>query len=110
MDVAMPSLIDSGARQYLYNTLQKCHNARVNIYTYALNIGIFTAFVLIFGFALYYCYKKKPTQWELQQKMLRDQQYVLSKIRYYKSELENQKQQTSDITNLPAIHGSSAYI
>lgn len=102
------SLIDSNAKYYLYNTLQKCHTNRVNIYTYALNIGVFTAFVLIFGFALYYCYKKKPTPFELQQKMLRDQTYILSKIKYYKSELENKK--TSDITNLPAIHQSSQYI
>lgn len=55
----MPSLIDQNTKYYLYNTLQKCHTTRVNIYTYALNIGVLVLFILIFGLALYYSYKNK---------------------------------------------------
>jgi Na+-transporting NADH:ubiquinone oxidoreductase subunit NqrC len=95
----MPRLIEPNARYFLYNTLQKCHDHRVQIYTMVLNVGIFLLFVLIVGSILYYCYKKKLTPYEQQQKMLRDQQYILSKIRYYQS--ENMNKQTSEITNLP---------
>lgn len=103
----LPSLIDQNAKYHLYNTLQKCHTNRVNIYTYALNIGVLVGFVLIFGLALYYSYKNKLTPIQIQQKMLKDQQYILSKIKYYKNEHENKK--VSDITNLPMVQNSSVY-
>ena len=38
-------------------------------------------FILIFGIGLYYCYKQKPSEYELHKKMLKDQQYILSKIK-----------------------------
>jgi hypothetical protein len=94
-------LIDPNARYFLYSTLQKCHDNRIKIYTTALNIGIFVFFIGIIGITLYYCYRKKPTEYELQQKIMRDQQYVLSKIRFYQS--ENMNRRASDITNLPFI-------
>ena len=92
-------LIDPNARYFLYSTLQKCHDNRIKIYTTALNIGLLILFIGIFGVTLYYCYRKKPTEYELQQKIMRDQQYVLSKIRFYQS--ENMNRRASDITNLP---------
>lgn len=99
MDI--PRLIDNNARFYLYQTLQKCHENRVQLYTFALNIIVFLVFVTVTGSILYYNYKNKLTDEELQEKMIRDQQYILSKIRYYQA--ENQKRNTSDITSLPMI-------
>lgn len=96
-----PHLIEDTAKQFLYTILNKCHDRRVQIYTYVLNIGVFVLFVGITSIILYYCYKKKPTAYEGQQKLLRDQQYVLSKIRYYQG--ENMSRRTSDITSLPVI-------
>ena len=96
-----PQLVDSSAKHFLYNTLEKCHYNRVKIYTIALNIIVFVCFVSIFGLTLYYCYKKKPSEEEAQQKLLRDQKYILSKIRYYQGENFNRK--TSDITQLPTL-------
>ena len=96
-----PQLIDSSAKHFLYNTLEKCHYNRIKIYTIALNIIVFIVFVSIFGFTLYYCYRKKPTEEEARQKLLRDQQYIMSKIRYYQGENLNRK--TSDITQLPMV-------
>jgi phosphotransferase system glucose/maltose/N-acetylglucosamine-specific IIC component len=84
-----PRLIDTTARNYLQNALQSCHENRVKIYYYALNIGVFIAFVCIVGFTLYLCYRNKPTPYEQRQKMIRDQEYVLSKIKYYQSEQKN---------------------
>jgi hypothetical protein len=99
-----PNLIESSAKNYLFNTLKQCHGYRVNVYYYALNIGVFILFVLIFGLTLYYCNKQKMTDYEKQQKMLSDQQYVMSKIRYYKEETKHaQDSSHSSITNLPYL-------
>jgi hypothetical protein len=96
-----PQLIDNTAKYYLFSTLQKCHLTKTEIYNMALNIIVFALFVVISGSVLYYCSKKKLSPEQLQQKIIRDQQYVLSKIRYYQQ--ENMAKKTSDITNLPAF-------
>jgi hypothetical protein len=96
-----PRLIEPTARNFLACTLQKCHDTRVNIYTYALNTIVFFGFVLLFGGVLYYCYTNKPSDYEKQQRMLRDQQYIMSKIRYYQG--MNNERKTSSITQLPTL-------
>lgn len=99
-----PRLIENSAKNYLFQTLQKCHYNRVSIYYYALNIGVFLLFVGIVGSVLYYCSKQKLTDYDKQQKMLKDQQYIMSKIRYYKEDKKVMREsQVSDITNLPYI-------
>jgi hypothetical protein len=97
-----PRLIENTAKHYIYNTLQQCHNNRVNIYYYALNTFVFLFLVLTFGGALYYCSQQKLSDNEKQQKILKDQQYVLSKIRFYQED-KKQKQESyaSTITDLP---------
>jgi len=105
MEKDYPRLIENSAKNHLFQTLQKCHNNRVSIYYYALNFGVLFLFVGIVGFVLYYCIKQKLTEYEKQQKMLKDQQYVLSKIRYYQEDKkERQRSQVSGITDLPYIH------
>jgi hypothetical protein len=93
-----PRLIEGSVNHYLQNTLRTCHEHRVKIYSFALNAGVLTLFILIVSFTLYYCYKQKPTPYEQQQKMLKDQQYILSKIRFYQAEQKNLM--TSPIGNL----------
>lgn len=98
-----PKLIDNNSRSYLVNVLQKCHDNRVNVYYYVFNLGIFISFILIFGFALYYCYTNKPSEYEKKQKMLKDQEYILSKIRFHQQIHQDKNQQMSNITNLPVV-------
>ena len=101
-----PKLIESSTKNYLFNNLKQCHTTRVSVYYYALNISIFILFVGIAGFTLYYCNKQKLTDYEKQQKVLQDQKYVLSKIRYYKEETKHAHQtNSSSITNLPFTEG-----
>jgi hypothetical protein len=101
-----PSLIEATTKNYLFNTLKQCHTNRVNIYYYVFNIGIFLLFVAVVGTILYRCSVNKPTDYERQQKLLRDQQYVMSKIRYYKDEVENtENQHITRLTNLPFAQG-----
>ena len=98
-----PSLIDSNSKQYLMNTLQSCHENRVTIYYYVLNIGIFVLFCFLFGSALYMCYKNKPTPYEKHQKMMKEQEFILSKIRFHQNNFKQQQNQMSNITNLPFL-------
>jgi hypothetical protein len=101
-----PSLIDASAKNYMFNTLKQCHTTRVNIYYYIFNIGIFLLFVAVVGTILYRCSLNKPTEYERQQKLLQDQQYVMSKIRYYKNEVDNnENQHITRLTNLPFAQG-----
>lgn len=101
-----PSLIEPSIKEYLYDTLQKCHSNRVNVYYYTLNVGVFLFVVLVFGAALYYSNKNKRSEYEQHQKNIRDQEYVLSKIRYYQEDKKARREgQTSDITNLPFTVG-----
>jgi hypothetical protein len=94
-----PHLIENTAKNYLFNTLRRCHDNRVNIYYYIFNIGIFLIFSSIFGYVLYYCYTHKLSDFEKERRMLKDQQYIMSKIRFYQEESNERK--TSNITNLP---------
>ena len=96
-----PRLIENTAKNYLYQTLKQCHNNRVTIYYYVFNITIFVLFVSILGLTLYYCKKNRMSDVEKRKKMLRDQQYILSKIKFYKDEVVENKTKMSDITDLP---------
>ena len=97
-----PRLIEYTTKNYLFNTLQQCHNNRITIYYYALNIGVFLFIVIVFGGFLYFCNRHKLTDYEKQQKMIKDQQYILSKIQYYQEDKkQRQESQSSNITDLP---------
>jgi type IV secretory pathway TrbF-like protein len=99
-----PRLIENSSKNYLFQTLQKCHNHRVTIYYYALNIGILVLFFGIVGSVLYYSYKNKLSPYEAEQKMMKDQEYIMSKIRYYKEDAKKTKEsQSSFITDLPTF-------
>jgi hypothetical protein len=99
-----PRLIENSAKNYLYQTLQKCHHNRTNVYYYSLNLGVLVIFVGIVALVLYNSYKNKLSPYEHQQKMLRDQQYILSKIRWHQEDRKNMQQsQMSSITDLPYI-------
>jgi hypothetical protein len=96
-----PKLIESGVRSYMQETLSSCHDNRIRIYSFALNSIVLLTFIAVVVVTLYYCHKRKPTPYEMQQKILRDQQYVLSKIRFYQNEQKNLM--TSPLGNLPSF-------
>ena len=94
-----PRLIESNVRHYLHDTLHRCHEYKSNIYSWAFNFGLFFFFCLIFGTILYLRWKQRNiSPWERDEKMLREQNYVLSKIRQYQMD---QKRQSTMITDLP---------
>ena len=92
-------LIENSAKYYLFNVLQQCHKNRISMYYYVLNIGVLSLFLGITGYILYFCNKHKLSDYEKEQKMMKDQQYIVSKIRYHKEQHRNLKE--TSITNLP---------
>ena len=91
-----PRLIEPNVQNYLYNTLQQCHDKKELFYTWVFNIVVFVIIVLVVGSVLYYCRKRKLTPYEQSEKERKDQEYVLSKIRQYQT-----VKKQSPITNLP---------
>jgi hypothetical protein len=94
-----PRLVESSVRNYLYDTLHRCHQYKSNIYSWVFNIALFLMFCLIIGTILYLRRKQRNiSPQEREEKMLREQNYVLSKIRQYQMD---QKRQSTMITDLP---------
>ncbi len=98
-------LIDSTAKTFLLSALQKSHETRMRYYSIVFNFAVFVGFVIVFGGALYYCHINKKSSEEVNYRIMKDQEYVLSKIRYFQE--ENQKIQNASkefsalITELP---------
>ena len=81
-----PSLVEPDVLYFIENSLKKAHEYKMNTYTFFLNLGVVVIFVLVFGGFLYYRYKSKPTPYEIQQKMKRDQEIIMSKIQLYQDD------------------------
>ena len=100
-----PNLIEYSTKKFLFDKLQQCHHYRSSIYFYALNIGIFILFAGITYFALYFAHKNKLTEAEKKYKMMQEQDFIMSRIRFYQEmQKENNDSQYSNITHLPQIH------
>lgn len=103
-----PHLIETTAKMYMSNVLNKCHENRVNIYLYTLNFSVLILFFLVLGLILYYCYHNKMTPEEIEQKKIKEQEYILSKIRYYKDHQRSISSRAS-ITGLPMLDERPIY-
>jgi len=98
----IPRLIENSSKFYMSELLNKCHENRVCVYQYSLNIGVFILFIVTFGLVLYYCYRVKLSPEEEYQKKIKEQEYILSKIRFYKHH-QRAIQTNASITQLPTL-------
>ena len=98
-----PQLVEPSAKYFLYNTLHSCHETRVKYHSIVLNVIVFVVFAGIAGTVLYYCYRRKPTLAQTREQMERDQQFILSKIRFYQEQNQKIRESASPITGLPAL-------
>ena len=97
-----PRRVESNLRGYLQETLYNCHHYKQTMYVWAFNLGIFFFFVVIIGFILYFRRRSKYIpEYEKEEKMLREQNYILSKIRDYQNYEKRKRQESSMITDLP---------
>jgi hypothetical protein len=95
-----PKLIEHGTMQYMQSILSRCHENRVGLYLYALNIGVLIFFGAILFLILYYSYRTRLTPEETYQKRIKEQEYILSKIKVYK-EHQHHIKSSGGFTALP---------
>lgn len=95
-----PRLIEPQARHYMADVLYKCTQTRAKIYTNVLNISVGVLFLGVSAAILYFSYRNRPTSQEKYDKEMKDQAYILTKIRQYKEERQN-IHRNSLITGLP---------
>ena len=96
-----PSLVEPDVLYFIENSLKKAHEYKMNTYTFFLNLGVVVLFVLVFGGFLYYRYKSKLTPYEIQQKMKRDQEIIMSKIQMYQD--DKKRGEYSGMTKIPFV-------
>jgi hypothetical protein len=103
-----PRLIEPGIYYHLHNTLHKCHDYRIQMYTTIFNVGIVFLFLTITGATLYFCYKRRLNPHQKYQKMVHDQETILAKIRYYQNgrigSQQSNESNVSSITELPIVN------
>jgi len=79
----MPNLIEENTGEYLSRTLQECHQLRIAKYSLFFNVSVTLIFTLIGLVTLYCCAVRKKTPKEQSDQLLKDQKYVLNKIKEF---------------------------
>lgn len=95
-------LIEPNAKKFLFRTLQSCHEIKNKYFSIWLNFLIFLIFFITLSIILYFRYKGSPSNYEKRIKMIRDQQYILSKIQFYQD--DKKRSSYSNIGDLPVNH------
>lgn len=88
---AFAHLVENETYAALHASLHQCHSVKMNIFSIVMNVAIVLLVVGGFGYFLYSRYTERPTEFQRRQKLMRDQQYVIHKIRTYQ-DYERQKQ------------------
>ena len=73
----------------------------MNTYSFFFNFVVVALFTLVFGGFLYYRYKTKPTPYQIQQKMKRDQEIIMSKIHMYQD--DKKRGEYTGMTKIPFV-------
>lgn len=95
----IPRLIDNRTSNFIHDSLRRCHDIRVETYSYILNIAVIVFFSIISFIILYYCFTTKKTINEERMQYAKDQKYILDKIK----EIQIQKKWTEEfLTQLPS--------
>ena len=97
MDNANPKLIEHSVKNYMHVVLSKCYDHRVQFYSMTLNIVVLVAFLGITGITLWYCHSRKLSPEARHRKIMKDQEYVLTKIRQFQIHKDQQKDQLSQL-------------
>lgn len=92
-----PSLVEDGVKNFMNTTLNNCYQKKMEVYSWVINISCFIVFFLLLVSILYLFKKPTMTPYEMNEKMQREQEYVVSKIRDYKE----MNRSSSRITDLP---------
>jgi hypothetical protein len=108
----VPKLIDTSTIHYLDGALKKSHEIRIKYHRVLWNAGLVFVFAFIVAAVLYYRHLNKPTPKEANYKLIKDQEYVLSKIRFFQEQNQrinesNRLAAGAEISGLPVVHAPS---
>ena len=79
--ITKPMLTEPGVKYFINETLKQCRQFKENHQHIIFNIGLLVMFFIILGVLLFYKYKGKLSEEEIEQKDLLKKQYILSKIK-----------------------------
>lgn len=96
-----PKLIECSARYHLSEGLIICHNKKLKMNSFIFNVVVFVLFISIFGIGLYCNRKKRLSPYDKHLKDMKEQEYVLTKIRHYQIDKTHKD---SAITSLPMTY------
>lgn len=94
-----PKLIEYSTRLNLSERLTSCHNKKLRLNSFIFNIIVFVLFIVIFGVGLYMNRKSKLSPYDRHLKNMKDQEYILTKIRHY--QVDKKERESPSITKLP---------
>ena len=100
-----PNLVEHGFKYFLNNTLKKCKIAKFEYMSNLYNWGLLAFLCLFISGFLFFKYKGKISDEELQERERKREQYILSRIKNYQDEKRRSSQRL--ITGLP--HWSNEY-
>ncbi len=100
-------LVEPGIKSFLVGTLKKCHQLKEKYFNIYMNVGFLILFLAILGGILYYKYKGRIPDEEIESKRREKEIYLMSMIQKYqaaKTELQQRDISLSQqrITNLPS--------
>lgn len=95
------TLIEPNVLNNIQDKLQFCHEKKSRIQSWVFNLIGYSLFFIVVSIVLYCCRKRKMTPYEEAEKLRRDQDYVMSKIKQYQT--AKRPDNTSAITHLPVI-------
>ena len=98
-----PKLIEPSVKYFFKNVLHECNNIKKKNYNLYYNLGLFILFIGILGITLLIRYKGNKTKKEQNEKKIKDNEYIMSKLAFYnKMNIDNIKKQNNNmITDLP---------
>ena len=100
------SLIEPTILNNIQDKLMFCHEKKGRIQSWVFNMIGYSLFFIIVTLVLYCCRKRKMTPYEEAEKLRRDQDYIMSKIKQYQT--AKRPDNTSAITHLPVVNNNNA--
>ena len=97
MEARIPYLIENDTKFFIKHALRTSRNYKDKYINIATNILLFFLFIILFCGLLYYKYKGKLSQEEINYKDSEKKKYFFQKLQKYQSD----KQKERMITNLP---------
>jgi len=102
------SLIEPNVLKQIQDKLLFCHEKKNRIQGWVFNLIGYSLFFIVVTTVLYYCRKQKMTPYEVSEKLRRDQDYIMSKIKQYQT--AKRPDNTSAITHLPVFNNNAINI